>query len=119
MHEWSGVWIGLNTTIDALLSETKLLQNLTGRKKMIRIYCSGQHWSDERQKFPIVTARKEKVWGHCFICLKQGHQLKNCTVKNIIKVVCFVKVVCFRFLFAFFALTVQKNAIVVYSVRRN
>ena len=84
MHEWSGVWIGLNSAIDALLSETKLLQNLTGGKKMIRIYCSGQHWSDERQKFPIVTARKEKVWGHCFICLKQGHQLKNCTVKNIV-----------------------------------
>ena len=61
VHEWSGVWNGLNTTIDALLFETKLLQNPTGRKKMSCIYCSGQHWSDERQKFSTVTARKEKV----------------------------------------------------------
>ena len=41
-----------NTTTDALLSETKQPQNLTGRKKMICIYCSGQHWSDECQKVP-------------------------------------------------------------------
>ena len=46
---------------------------------MICIYCSGQHWSDECQTFPTVTARKEKIKGHC---LKQGHQQKNCTVKN-------------------------------------
>ena len=31
------------TTTVALLSETKLPQNFTGRKKMICIYCSGQH----------------------------------------------------------------------------
>lgn len=36
-----------NITLSALLSETKLPQNLTGRKKMICIYCSGQHWSGE------------------------------------------------------------------------
>jgi len=29
-----------------------------------------------------VTARKEKIKGHCFICLKQGHHQKNCTVKK-------------------------------------
>ena len=49
---------------------------------MICIYCSGQHWSDECQTFPTVIARKEKIKGHCFICLKQGHQQKNCTVKK-------------------------------------
>ena len=49
---------------------------------MICIYCSGQHWSDECQTFPTVTARKEKIKGHCFICLKQDHQQKNCTVKK-------------------------------------
>ena len=62
--------------------ETKQPHNLTGRKKMICIYCSGQHWSDECQKFHTVTARKEEIKGHCFICLKQGHQQKNCTVKK-------------------------------------
>ena len=29
-----------------------------------------------------MTARKEKIKGHCFVCLKQGHQQKNCTVKK-------------------------------------
>ena len=71
-----------NTTTSALLSEPRLPQNLTGKKKMICIYCSGQHWSDECQTFPTVTARKEKIKGHCFICLKQGHQQKNYTVKK-------------------------------------
>ena len=41
------------------------------KKKMICICCSGQHWSDECQTFPTVTARKEKIKAHCFICLKQ------------------------------------------------
>jgi len=71
-----------STTTGALLSETKLPQDHTGRKNMICIYCSGQHWSGECQKFPTVTARKEKIKGHCFICLEQGHQQKNCTVKK-------------------------------------
>ena len=70
-----------NTTTGASLSETKLPQNLNGRKNMICIYCIGRHWSDECQKFPTVIARKEKIKGHCFICLKQGHYQKNCTVK--------------------------------------
>jgi len=50
-----------NTTTGALLSEPKLPQKLTGRKKMICIYCSGQHWSDECQTFPTVTSRREKI----------------------------------------------------------
>ena len=74
-----------NTNTGALISETKLPQNLTRRKKMIYIYCSGEHWSDECQTFSTVTARKEKIKGHCFICLKQSHLHwgeKNCTVKK-------------------------------------
>ena len=71
-----------NTTTGALLSEPRLPQNLIGKKKKICICCSGQHWSFECQTFPTVTARKEKIKGHCFICLKQGHQEKNCTVKK-------------------------------------
>ena len=71
-----------NTTTGALQSETKLPQNFNGGKNMICIYCSEQHWSDECQKFPTVIARKEKIKGRCFICLKQGHHQKNCTVKK-------------------------------------
>ena len=35
---------------------------------MICIYCSGQHWSDECQKFPTVIAKKEKIKGHFYLC---------------------------------------------------
>ena len=49
---------------------------------MICIYSSEQHWSDKCQKFPTVIARKEKIKGRCFICFKQGHHQKNCTVKK-------------------------------------
>jgi len=56
-----------NTTSVALLSEPKPPQDRTGGKKMICIYFSGQHWSDECQAFLTVTARKEKIKGHSLI----------------------------------------------------
>ena len=73
---------GSNTATGAFLSAPKLPQNLTRRKKMICIYCCGQRWNDLCQTFPTVTARNEKIKGHCFICLIQGHQQKNCKVKR-------------------------------------
>lgn len=54
------------TTTGALLYETKLPQNLTERKKIICIYCRGQHRSDECKKFPTVTARTRKDQGTLF-----------------------------------------------------
>ena len=72
-----------NTTTGALLSETKLPQNLTGRKKwMICIYCSGQHWSDGCKKFPTVTARKEKIKDTVLFVSDKVTNRKYCTVKK-------------------------------------
>lgn len=63
---------------DALLSVTKPFKDQKFRKREICIYCNRKHWSDECREFPTVTARKEKIKGDCFICLKPGHHQRDC-----------------------------------------
>ena len=43
------------------------------------MYCSQPHWSDECSKYSTLQARREKLKGSCFICLRKGHLLKECT----------------------------------------
>ncbi|XP_070571138.1 uncharacterized protein [Ptychodera flava] len=45
-------------------------------------FCEQHHWSDECTKYSTVEARKEKVKGQCYICLKKGHRLKDCVVNK-------------------------------------
>ncbi|CAF1104794.1 unnamed protein product [Didymodactylos carnosus] len=42
------------------------------------IYCERKHWSDECRTFATIEARKKKIKGCCFICLKRGHQVREC-----------------------------------------
>lgn len=42
------------------------------------VYCSQSHWLDECSKFTTLQARREKLKGYCFICLRKGHLSKNC-----------------------------------------
>ena len=67
------------TTTEALFSVPKPPKDPKVRRRDVCIYCNGKHWSDECKKYPTVTARKEKIKGHCFICLKTGHKQKDCT----------------------------------------
>ena len=43
------------------------------------VYCSKSHWSDECSNHVTLQARKEKLRGCCYNCLKRGHTLKDCT----------------------------------------
>ena len=43
-------------------------------------YCAETHWSDECSKYSTLQARKEKLKGCCFNCLKNGLVLKDCKV---------------------------------------
>ncbi|XP_078343990.1 uncharacterized protein LOC144629631 [Oculina patagonica] len=70
------------TTTEALFSVPKPLKDQKVRRNVC-IYCNGKHWSDECRKYPTVAARKEKIKGHCFICLKQGHNQKDCTSNKV------------------------------------
>ena len=56
--------------------------SLTARNKGC-VYCKGEHWSDECDKYSTVDARKEKIWGSCFGCLKSGHSLNECPSQKI------------------------------------
>ena len=42
-------------------------------------FCNGNHWNEECMKYPTNEARKQKIRGSCFICLKQGHKTNECT----------------------------------------
>ena len=42
------------------------------------VYCGQPHWSDECSKFSTLQARRERLKGCCFICLRKGHVSKNC-----------------------------------------
>ena len=45
-------------------------------------FCNGNHWNDECTKYPTNEARKQKIRGSCFICLKQGHKTNECTLSK-------------------------------------
>ena len=46
------------------------------------IYCSKEHWSDECKDYPDIQSRKKQIHGCCYICLKKGHQLRDCSSKR-------------------------------------
>ena len=46
------------------------------------IYCNESHWSDECSKHRTLQARKEKMKGCCYNCLKVGHIIKDCKVER-------------------------------------
>ena len=43
------------------------------------VYCGGTHWSDQCTEYATIEARKERIKGSCYVCLKQDHNNKNCT----------------------------------------
>ena len=73
----------MKTTTEALFSVTKPPNDQKVGKRNVCIYYNGKHWSDECKKYPTVAARKEKIKGHCFICLKQGHHQKDCKTSKV------------------------------------
>ena len=58
-----------SSTGEALFSN----EQRSERKKNKCIFCDGDHWSDECEKFATIPARKEKIKGRCHICLRQSH----------------------------------------------
>ena len=40
--------------------------------------CDGYHWSDECQKYTTMAARKQRIKGSCYICLREGHNANDC-----------------------------------------
>ena len=42
------------------------------------VYCCQPHWSDECTKFSTLRARREKLKGCCFVCLRKGYVSRNC-----------------------------------------
>ncbi|XP_073249615.1 uncharacterized protein [Porites lutea] len=71
------------TTTETLFSVTKPPKDQKVRRRDICVYCQGKHWSDECKKYATVAARKEKIKGQCFICLKPGHHQKDCKANKV------------------------------------
>ena len=41
-------------------------------------FCDGYHWSDECPKYTTMEARKQRIKGSCYICLREGHNANDC-----------------------------------------
>ena len=71
------------TTTETLFSVTKPPKDQKVRRRDICVYCQGKYWSNECKKYATVAARKEKIKGQCFICLKPGHHQKDCKANKV------------------------------------
>ena len=69
----------LMSSAEALVAGVPPAHNKKERKIYPRCkYCGENHWSDECAKYATVEARKQKVRGSCYICLKSTHQANSC-----------------------------------------
>ena len=49
------------------------------RAIIVCVYCEGSdHWGDTCPVYTTLSARKEKLRGKCFVCLRTGHMLSAC-----------------------------------------
>ena len=74
----------LRLSTEALISGPKAQYRPYEKSKVFRScrFCNGNHWNDECTRYPTIEARKQKIRGSCFICLKQGHRRNECTLRK-------------------------------------
>ena len=72
----------LRFSTEALMAAPRIQSRQFDRRKpsIACRYCKGKHWNDECQNYPTVEARKQRIKGSCYICLKQGHKTNDCTL---------------------------------------
>ena len=72
----------LRMSAEALMAGPKSVYRPNERSKIFKScrFCNGNHWNDECTRYPTIEARKQKIKGSCFLCLKQGHKTKECTL---------------------------------------
>ena len=73
-----------NYTGEMLLSNENVKTKF-GRKC---IFCNGDHWSDECQKFSDIQSRRRKLKDRCLKCMRDDHKMKDCRVTGKICVHC-------------------------------
>ncbi|XP_065213342.1 uncharacterized protein LOC135840645 [Planococcus citri] len=67
-------------TTETLLAKTNNMKKPTQKC----IFCSSEnHWSDECDQHKTLASRKENIKGRCFICLRKGHSVKECTADRV------------------------------------
>ena len=74
----------LRLSTEALMSGPKAQYRPYEKSKVFRScrFCNGNHWNDECTRYPTIEARKQKIRGSCFICLKQEHRTNECTLRK-------------------------------------
>ena len=72
----------LRMSAEALIAGPKSVSRPYERNKLFKScrFCNGNHWNDECTRYPTIEARKQRIKGSCFICLKQGHKTYECTL---------------------------------------
>ena len=70
------------SSAEALVAGVQTADNKKTRKIYPRCnYCDENHWSDECAKYDTLDARKQRIRGSCYICLKSTHQANTCQQK--------------------------------------
>ena len=72
----------LRMSTEALMAGSKVQYRFFEKRKAFRScrFCNGDHWNDECTRYPNIEARRQRIRGSCFICLKQGHRTNECTL---------------------------------------
>ena len=70
------------SSAEALVAGVQTADNKKTRKIYLRCkYCDENHWSDVCAKYDTLDARKQRIRGSCYICLKSTHQANSCLQK--------------------------------------
>ena len=71
----------LMSSAEALVAGVQSADNRKERKVHVYPrckYCNENHWSDECEMYATVEARKQRIKGNCYLCLKSTHQASGC-----------------------------------------
>ena len=63
-------------------AEALLVNNETNTRVRPCIFCGGQHYNSDCDKYKTAEERKKKINGCCFICFKKNHKATECMTKK-------------------------------------
>lgn len=70
------------SSTEALLTSQTVNKYTTKTYGNLCPFCEEKHWSDKCPRYRTMEARKQRLEGCCFVCLKSGHAAKDCKAEN-------------------------------------
>lgn len=61
---------------------TTQAQTTTSTRPLRCVFCTGEHWNDVCTIYPSLEARRDRLTGKCFICLRRQHTGSPCITQR-------------------------------------